>query len=132
MGALAFLAVLLPVGVVIFFRRRFGRLGGRYFLGETAKVTVAALVMGAVVWRLNVAAELPFVKVAQYAACFLGDGLARFAALGLRLNALGFAGAAVYAGTCRLLGVREMSYVWGLVGERMGRLYRGREKNSAG
>jgi len=79
LGALAFLAVPLLVGVVIFFRWLFGRLGGRYFLGETAKVTVAALVMGAVVWRLNVAAELPFVKAAQYAACFLGDGLARFA-----------------------------------------------------
>ncbi len=87
--------------------------------------------MGAVVWRLNAAVELPFVKAVQYAAYFLGNGLARFAVLGLRLGMLVFVGAAVYAGACRLLGVREMFYVWGLVGEMMGRLYRRREKSGA-
>lgn len=107
--------------LLILLRRRLGRLGGRYFLVETAKVTVAAMLMGAVVWWLNVAAEMPFGRVAQYAAKFLGSGLAAFGTLGLRIIVLGLAGALVYAGICRLLGVREMFYVWRLVSERMRR-----------
>ncbi|GEA17226.1 murein biosynthesis integral membrane protein MurJ [Moorella sp. E306M] len=105
--------------LLVFLRRRLGRLGGRYFLLETARVNVAALVMGAVAWWLNVAAELPFNRLAQYAAGFLGGGLAAFGTLGLRISVLGCAGALVYAGACRLLGVREIFYVLGLVRERM-------------
>lgn len=96
------------VAMLVLLRRRLGRLGGRYFLSEAAKVTAAALVMGAVVGWLNRAA------LAAPASVPAAGGLAAFAALGLRILALGCVGGAVYAGACRLLRVREMAYLLAL------------------
>lgn len=105
--------------LLVFLRQRLGGLGGRYFLPETGKASMAALVMGAAVWWLNEAAKIPFGRLSQSASAFLGGGLAEFGALGLRIIAVSCAGALVYAGACRILGVREMFYVLGLVRERM-------------
>ncbi|MEW6572175.1 MAG: murein biosynthesis integral membrane protein MurJ [Bacillota bacterium] len=104
--------------LLVLLRRCLGHIGGRYTVRETGKVAVAAVLMGAAVWWINGfgLALLGWPALGDAVTGLLGGGgLANFAVLGLRLVFLICAGAAVYAGACGVLRVREMSYVMGLI-----------------
>jgi len=95
---------------LFFLRRRLGGIGGRALLAEGARIALASLIMGAVLWRLD-ATGLPG-----------AGGRASFLAAGLHLGLLTAAGALVFALLCRLLRVEEMACLWDTAGAAVRRL----------
>ncbi|WP_338825135.1 putative lipid II flippase MurJ [Moorella humiferrea] len=105
--------------LIALLRKKLGHLGGKNIFFEIAKITLAALLMGIIVWWLNIEIRYPISFLTHEISVFLRQSLASFVALGLQISVLVCTGIVVYACACRILGVKEIFYVIELIRKRI-------------